>query len=80
MVSRSMTCDASNYVGGDDLQMKGWDQRHGFDRPIFVNKRYAKAKPHIFQKVEQSEPCRFDAGVTTIQSNPHIEYLIAVGR
>lgn len=25
--------------------MKGWDERQGFDRPIFVNKRYAKTKP-----------------------------------
>ncbi|KAF8445936.1 WD-40 repeat-containing protein [Boletus edulis BED1] len=48
------------YSGGDDLQMKGWDERQGFDQPIFVNKR-------------------FDAGVTTIQSHPHIEHLIAVG-
>jgi len=48
------------YSGGDDLQMKGWDERQGFDRPIFVNKR-------------------FDAGVTTIQSHPHIEHLFAVG-
>jgi len=48
------------YSGGDDLQMKGWDERQGFVRPIFVNKR-------------------FDAGVTTIQSHPHIEHVIAVG-
>ncbi|KAF9229278.1 WD-40 repeat-containing protein [Gyrodon lividus] len=48
------------YSGGDDLKMKGWDERQGFDQPIFVNKR-------------------FDAGVTAIQSHPHIEHLIAVG-
>ncbi|KAF9231705.1 WD40-repeat-containing domain protein [Melanogaster broomeanus] len=48
------------YSGGDDLKMKGWDERQGFDQPTFVNKR-------------------FDAGVTTIQSHPHIEHLIAVG-
>ncbi|KAF8560353.1 WD40 repeat-like protein [Imleria badia] len=52
--------DSVIYSGGDDLQMKGWDERQGFDQPIFVNKR-------------------FDAGVTTIQSHPHIEHLIAVG-
>ncbi|KAF5355633.1 hypothetical protein D9756_003763 [Leucocoprinus leucothites] len=48
------------YSGGDDLKLKAWDIRCGFDSPIFVNKR-------------------FDAGVTSIQSNPHIEHLIAVG-
>ncbi|KIK92315.1 hypothetical protein PAXRUDRAFT_147591 [Paxillus rubicundulus Ve08.2h10] len=48
------------YSGGDDLKMKGWDERRGFGQPTFVNKR-------------------FEAGVTTIQSHPHIEHLIAVG-
>ncbi|EGN99379.1 hypothetical protein SERLA73DRAFT_182338 [Serpula lacrymans var. lacrymans S7.3] len=48
------------YSGGDDLKMKGWDVRQGFDRPTFVNKR-------------------FDAGITTIQSHPHVEHLVAVG-
>lgn len=26
-------------VGGDDLKMKGWDARQGFDCPIFENRR-----------------------------------------
>lgn len=33
--------------------MKGWDERQGFDRPIFVNKRYATAKPPIFRKLSK---------------------------
>lgn len=48
------------YSGGDDLKLKGWDIRQGFDQPTFINKR-------------------FDAGITTIQSNPHIEHVLAVG-
>ncbi|KIJ68457.1 hypothetical protein HYDPIDRAFT_81754 [Hydnomerulius pinastri MD-312] len=48
------------YSGGDDLTMKGWDERQDFHQPTFVYKR-------------------FDAGVTTIQSHPHIEHLLAVG-
>ncbi|KAH7930977.1 WD40 repeat-like protein [Leucogyrophana mollusca] len=48
------------FSGGDDLKMKGWDARLGFEQPIFVNKR-------------------FDAGVTTIQSHPHVEHAVAVG-
>ncbi|KAH7883581.1 WD40-repeat-containing domain protein [Phlebopus sp. FC_14] len=48
------------YSGGDDLKMKGWDTRQGFNHPIFINKR-------------------FDAGITAIQSHPHIEHLIATG-
>ncbi|KAM6498119.1 WD40-repeat-containing domain protein [Amanita muscaria] len=49
------------YSGGDDLALKFWDIRQGFDRPFFTNKR-------------------FEAGVTTIQSHPHVEHLMAVGR
>lgn len=26
-------------TGGDDLKMKGWDSRKGFDSPIFENRR-----------------------------------------
>jgi len=48
------------FSGGDDLKMKGWDIRQGFDSPIFENRR-------------------FESGVTTIQSHPHIEHLVAVG-
>ncbi|KAF5314173.1 hypothetical protein D9611_006820 [Ephemerocybe angulata] len=28
------------YSGGDDLKMKAWDTRAGFETPIFVNKRF----------------------------------------
>ncbi|KAF9481426.1 WD40 repeat-like protein [Pholiota conissans] len=45
---------------GDDLKLKAWDVRQGFESPAFVNKR-------------------FDAGVTSIQSHPYIEHLLAVG-
>ncbi|KAI0078877.1 WD-40 repeat-containing protein [Panus rudis PR-1116 ss-1] len=48
------------YSGGDDLRMKGWDARAGFENPIFTNKK-----------------C--DAGVTSIQSHPNLEHLLAVG-
>ncbi|KAF7320337.1 WD-REPEATS-REGION domain-containing protein [Mycena kentingensis (nom. inval.)] len=48
------------YSGGDDLKLKMWDTRQGFDQPVLTNKR-------------------FDAGVTTIQSSPHSEHLVAVG-
>ncbi|KAI9444813.1 WD40-repeat-containing domain protein [Lactarius indigo] len=48
------------YSGGDDLRLKVWDIRQGFDQPITIN-------------------TRFDAGVTSIQSHPNIEHLIAVG-
>lgn len=27
------------FAGGDDLKMKGWDVRQGFDYPTFENKR-----------------------------------------
>ena len=69
-----------NHSGGDDLSLKGWDTRTDCDSPIFTNKRYV---------ILPSEPCivivwcifvRFNAGVTSIQSNPHIEHVFAVGR
>jgi len=28
------------FSGGDDLKMKGWDVRRGFDSPIFENRRF----------------------------------------
>lgn len=28
-------------LGGDDLKMKGWDVRQGFEQPTFTNRRYA---------------------------------------
>ncbi|KAA1471475.1 WD40 repeat-like protein [Dentipellis sp. KUC8613] len=48
------------FSGGDDLKLKIWDKRQGFDTPTTVNKR-------------------FDAGITTIQSHPHVEHIFAVG-
>ncbi|KDQ30788.1 hypothetical protein PLEOSDRAFT_1037842 [Pleurotus ostreatus PC15] len=48
------------YSGGDDLQLKCWDIREGFSKPVFLNRR-------------------FEAGVTTLQSNPHREHLLVVG-
>ncbi|TFY71817.1 hypothetical protein EVG20_g1211 [Dentipellis fragilis] len=50
----------SIFSGGDDLKLKIWDKRQGFDTPTMVNKR-------------------FDAGITTIQSHPHVEHIFAVG-
>lgn len=26
-------------LGGDDMKMKSWDKRIGFDQPLFTNKR-----------------------------------------
>lgn len=31
--------EATLSAGGDDLKMKGWDVRQGFDCPIFENRR-----------------------------------------
>ena len=31
--------DMAPFVGGDDLKMKGWDIRQGFDCPVFENRR-----------------------------------------
>ncbi|KAG2350359.1 WD-40 repeat-containing protein [Suillus weaverae] len=64
------------YSGGDDLTMKGWDVRQNFSQPIFTNKRHVTISTYL---VYFSYPRRFNAGVTSIQSHPHIEYLIAVG-
>jgi len=41
------------FSGGDDLKMKGWDVRQGFDRPTFENRRFdsgvttIQAHPHV---------------------------------
>lgn len=69
----------SSSVGGDDCRMKGWDFRQGVEQPIFVNKRSVVA-PYRESDVQDLYLYRFDAGVTTIQSNPHVEHFIAVGR
>ncbi|KAI0275060.1 WD-40 repeat-containing protein [Gloeopeniophorella convolvens] len=52
------------FSGGDDLRLKIWDKRQGFEQPVTVNRRRAS---------------RFDAGVTSIQSHPNVEHIIAVG-
>ena len=63
--------------GGDDLQLKVWDIRQGFEQPIITNKRYvAHNRVH---SVVVERVFRFDAGVTCIQSHPNLEHLIAVG-
>lgn len=64
-------------VGGDDLKLKGWDKRCAFTHPVFVNKRYGIIHLHTLNPIKS---CRFDAGVTSIQSHPHVEHLMAVGR
>ncbi len=57
--------------------MKGWDIRQGFSEPTFVNKRYV----YFHHRVRMYSIARsFDAGVTSIQSHPYVEHLIAVGR
>lgn len=48
------------FSGGDDLMLKVWDCRQGFEQPSLVNRR-------------------FDSGITTIQANPHVENVVAVG-
>jgi diphthamide biosynthesis protein 7 len=63
--------------GGDDLQLKVWDVRQGFEQPIITNKRCVTHNACLRSFVERV--FRFDAGVTCIQSHPNIEHLIAVG-
>jgi diphthamide biosynthesis protein 7 len=63
--------------GGDDLQLKVWDKRQGFEQPIITNKRCVANNACLRIIVKQL--FRFDAGVTCIQSHPNIEHLIAVG-
>jgi diphthamide biosynthesis protein 7 len=69
------------FSGGDDLKLKGWDVRQGFDHPTFVNKR-SVTQTHVTPL-----PCcahagddRFDGGVTSMQSHPYLEHMVAVGR
>ena len=65
-------------AGGDDLKMKGWDVRQGGTQPIFTNKRFVVSIRH-YNCTSYQGTFRFDAGVTTIQSHPHIEHILAVG-
>ncbi|KAL7285314.1 hypothetical protein ACG7TL_000409 [Trametes sanguinea] len=60
-------------AGGDDLKMKGWDVRQGGSSPLFVNKR------SLWFSAFSTMTISFEAGVTTIQSHPHLEHLLAVG-
>jgi len=64
--------------GGDDLQLKVWDVRQGFEQPIITNKRCV-THDACLRTVIVERVFRFDAGVTCIQSHPNIEHLIAVG-
>lgn len=64
--------------GGDDFKLKGWDIRTDLRDPMFVNKRFA-----LISLTSTPRPMcffSFDAGITTIQSHPYIEHLLAVGR
>lgn len=63
-------------TGGDDLNLKGWDVRQGGTQPIFTNKRYDMRIRRHFDALPKF---RFDAGVTTIQSHPHMEHMLVVG-
>ena len=63
--------------GGDDLQLKVWDIRQGFDQPTTTNKRCVAYDACLWPLIYRVS--RFDAGVTCIQSHPNIEHLIAVG-
>jgi diphthine methyl ester acylhydrolase len=64
--------------GGDDLQLKVWDIRQGFEQPIITNKRCVAHTASLWRVIVE-RVFRFDAGVTCIQSHPNIEHLIAVG-
>ena len=67
-------------VGGDDLKLKAWDIRQDFSQPLFVNKRCDILSDLRVVKLTIRSHIRFDAGITTIQSHPYIEHMIAVGR
>lgn len=65
--------------GGDDFKLKGWDIRTDLRNPMFVNKRFA----FLISLISTPRPMcifSFGAGITTIQSHPYIEHLLAVGR
>lgn len=78
-VQISSSTEIKMIVGGDDLKMKGWDIRQDLAQPTFVNQRYLWLLSKILTAVSHNMSS-FDAGVTTIQSHPHIEHLLAVGR
>jgi diphthamide biosynthesis protein 7 len=60
--------------------MKAWDVRQGFYKPTFVNKQYVRRMYLRLRELLYSAHSSFDAGVTTIQSHPNVEHLVAVGR
>ena len=61
------------------MKLKAWDIRQEGSSPIFTNKR-SDTCTMLIEYALLPLGCRFDAGVTTIQSHPHIEHIIAVGR
>lgn len=61
------------------MKLKAWDIRQEGSSPIFTNKR-SDTYAMLIEYALLPLGCRFDAGVTTIQSHPHIEHIIAVGR
>lgn len=67
----------SSTIGGDDLKLKGWDCRQGFSQPTFTSKLVS---PQWGGLCYAHNCLRFTSGVTTIQSHPYIENVIAVGR
>ncbi|KAF9455998.1 WD-40 repeat-containing protein [Collybia nuda] len=66
------------YSGGDDSKMKGWDVRQNLQRSPIINKRCSNLQLLIFFFIGLYL-FRFDAGITSIQSHPHVEHIIAVG-
>jgi diphthamide biosynthesis protein 7 len=60
--------------------MKAWDVRQGFYKPMFVNKQYVRRMYFRLRELLYSAHYSFDAGITTIQSHPNVEHLVAVGR
>ncbi|CAG8442502.1 10890_t:CDS:2 [Acaulospora colombiana] len=70
------------YTGGDDCYLKGWDLRID-SAPTFENKRFELHLLHgeIFHFVNNIYFAlrSHQAGVCSIQSNPHSEYYLATG-
>lgn len=66
------------FSGGDDFKLKAWDVRSPMCDPTFVNRRFVCFLVScVFKHLQY---VRFDAGITTIQSHPHVEHVLAVGR
>jgi diphthamide biosynthesis protein 7 len=69
--------DLFGKLGGDDCKWKAWDIRAPLTQPVFQNKRSVRLLCTFGANAIIS---RFEAGVTSIQSTPHREHLVAVGR